>query len=223
MKVHIGPYTNWIGPYQIADKIFFWVKNRFIPDDDPRSQRWDYKAHDKFGDWLADIDWLTSFCNWVDSKKKRKVKIHLDHYDTWSMDHTLSLIIHPMLIQMKETKHGSPFVDDEDVPEHLRSTAAPPLTEEEKNYGGVDSLHEARWNWILDEMIWAFYNEANDDPDAPESPTRYTRKIMGDMEFDDSPENHQSWEKYLEENRKYEERKQKAFLLFGKYYRCLWD
>lgn len=223
MKVHIGPYTNWIGPYQIADKIFFWVKNRFIPDDDPRSQRWDYKAHDKFGDWLADIDWLTSFCNWIDSKKKRKVKIHLHNYDTWSMDHTLSLIIHPMLIQMKATKHGSPFVDDEDVPEHLRSSAAPPLTEEEKNRGSVDNLHEARWDWILDEMIWAFYNEANDDPDAPESPTRYTRKIIGDMEFDDSPENHQSWEKYHEENRKYEERKQKAFLLFGKYYRCLWD
>lgn len=224
MKVHIGHYRNWTGPYQIADKIFFWIDRRGIfADNDPRLDRWDYKAHDKFGDWLAEVDWLSNLCNWVESKKKRKVKIRIDHYDTWSMDHTLSLIIHPMLVQMKATKHGSPFVDDEDVPEHLRSAAAPPLTEEEKNYGGTDSLHEARWDWILDEMIWAFYQEANDDPDGPESPSAYSRQIGENIHFDDSPENVMSWSKYHEENAKFDERKANAFKLFGRYYRCLWD
>jgi len=224
MKVHIGPYNSWIGPYQIADKIFFWIDRRGIfADDDPRHERWDYKAHDKFGDWLASFDWLTNFCNWVESKKKRKIDIRLDNYDTWSMDHTLSLIIHPMLVQMKATKHGSPFVDDEDVPEHLRSAAAPPLTKEEENYGATDSLHEARWDWILDEMIWAFYQEANDDPDAPESPSAYSRKIADGIPFDDSPENRISWEKYHEENAKFDKRKTNAFKLFGRYYRALWD
>jgi hypothetical protein len=224
MKVHIGPYNNWIGPYQIADKIFFWIDRRGIfADNDPRLDRWDHKAHDKFGDWLAEFDWLCNLCNWVESKKKRKVKIRIDNYDTWSMDHTLSLIIHPMLVQMKATKHGSPFVDNEDVPEHLRSTAAPPLTEEEKNYGGTDSLHEARWDWILDEMIWAFYQEANEDPDAPESPIAYSRKIMDGVPFDDSPENRVSWEKFHEENAKFDKRKANAFKLFGRYYRALWD
>lgn len=224
MKIHIGPYKNWTGPYQIADKIFFWIDRRgLFADDDPRHERWDHKAHDKFGDWLAELDWLCNLCNWVESKKKRKVKIRIDNYDTWSMDHTLSLIIHPMLVQMKATKHGSPFVDDEDVPEHLRSTAAPPLTEEEKNYGGTDSLHEARWDWILDEMIWAFYQEANEDPDAPESPTTYSRKISDGIPFDDSPENVMSWEKFHEENAKFDKRKLNAFKLFGRYYRALWD
>jgi hypothetical protein len=224
MKIHIGPYRNWVGPYQIADKIFFWIDRRgLFADDDPRHERWDYKAHDKFGDWLSEVNWLTNFCNWIESKKKRKVKIRIDNYDTWSMDHTLSLIIHPMLVQMKATKHGSPFVDDEDVPEHLRSTAAPPLTEEEKNYGGTDSLHEARWDWILDEMIWAFYQEANEDPDAPESPSAYTRKIMDGVPFDESPENRVSWEKFHEENAKFDKRKANAFKLFGRYYRALWD
>jgi len=224
MKVHIGPYNNWIGPYQIADKIFFWIDRRGIfADDDPRHERWDYKAHDKFGDWLANFDWLTNFCNWVESKKKRKVEIRLDNYDTWSMDHTLSLIIHPMLVQMKATKHGSPFVDDEDVPEHLRSAAAPPLTEEEKNYGGVDKLHEARWDWILDEMIWAFYQEVNDDPDGPESPGAYTRRIADGIPYDDSPENAKSWDEYFAENKKFNDRKANAFKLFGRYYQALWD
>ena len=41
------------------------------------------------------------------------------------MDHTLAMIIVPMLKQLKETKHGAPFVDDEDVPEELKSTSAP--------------------------------------------------------------------------------------------------
>jgi hypothetical protein len=224
MKVHIGPYNNWIGPYQIADKIFFWIDRRGIfADDDPRHERWDFKAHDKFGDWLASFDWLTNFCNWIESKKKRKIDIRLDNYDTWSMDHTLSLIIHPMLVQLKATKHGSPFVDDEDVPENLRSAAAPPLTEEEKNYGGVDKLHEARWDWILDEMIWAFYQEANDEPDAPESPSAYTRRIADGIPFDDSPENRISWDEYFAENKKFNDRKANGFKLFGRYYQALWD
>ncbi len=42
------------------------------------------------------------------------------------MDYTLSHIVVPMLKQLKETKHGAPFVDDEDVPEELKSTSAPP-------------------------------------------------------------------------------------------------
>jgi hypothetical protein len=223
MKVKIGPYREWIGPYQIADKIFFWTdRNGIWLDEDPRWNRWDYKACEKLGDWLAE-SWINKFCSWIETKKKRTVEIKIDRYDTWSMDHTLSLIIHPMLVQMKATKHGSPFVDDEDVPEYLRSASAPPLTEEEENCGATDSLHEARWDWILDEMIWAFYQEANEDPDGPESPSAYSRQIGENIHFDDSPENVMSWEKYHEENTKFEERKANAFKLFGRYYRCLWD
>jgi hypothetical protein len=32
-----------------------------------------------------------------------------------------------------------------------------------------------------------------------------------------------SWEKFHEENTKFDERKANAFKLFGKYYRNLWD
>jgi hypothetical protein len=81
----------------------------------------------------------------------RRVKIVIDPYDTWSMDHTLALIIVPMLKQLHATKHGAPFVDDEYVPEHLRSTAAPP----KENEWDVDDNHFKRWDYVLDEMIWA--------------------------------------------------------------------
>lgn len=38
----------------------------------------------------------------------RRIDIQIDKYDTWNMYHTLALIIYPMLIQLKETKHGVP-------------------------------------------------------------------------------------------------------------------
>ncbi len=27
MKIYIGPYKNWVGPYQIAEALCFWAKN----------------------------------------------------------------------------------------------------------------------------------------------------------------------------------------------------
>ena len=51
-----------------------------------------------------------------DPTKQQKVSIKIDPWDTWSMDLTLALIIHPMLKQLHKTSHGAPYVDDEDVP-----------------------------------------------------------------------------------------------------------
>lgn len=100
-----------------------------------------------------------SINNYTKNGDERKNKIIIDKWDTWNMDHTLALIIHPMLIQLKETKHGSPFVDDDDVPEHLQSTSAPP----KKNEWDIDAFHHDRWNWIIDELIWTFGSILNDD------------------------------------------------------------
>jgi hypothetical protein len=200
MKVYIGPYKKWIGPYQIADKIFFWVDRRGIfSDDDPRHERWDYKAADAFGDWIANT-WVTKFCNWIAEKCERKIKVRIDQYDTWSMDHTLALIIHPMLLQLNATKHGSPWVDDEDVPENLRSTAAPELTEEEKITHSPDALMHDRWQWVLDEMIFAFEKELDDSWEME----YYNRKDYDGLEA-------------------IHERMKNGFRLFGRYYQGLWD
>jgi hypothetical protein len=220
MKVKIGPYLTWYGPYQIADYVFFWTKRRY----DDELERWDYKLKDQFGDWLADT-WVGTFCNWIQEKRKRTEIVRIDPYDTWSMDHTLSLIIHPMLVQLKNTKHGAPFTDDEDVPEHLRSTNAEPKKEE----WDTDNLFFDRWNWILDEMIWAFDQAANDDPDAPAFPENRAPivKKMDQEGFTDMlvrPEGEEAeWEKYRADSLVHENRKQNAYNLFGKYYRSLWD
>jgi len=121
MKVKIGKYTNWVGPYQIADALCFWAtKVKDETDIVPRKPDW---VHE-FGRWLSEDkqgndSLLTKVCQWVESKKKRTIKVHIDRWDTWGMDHTLAHIILPMLKQLKASKHGAPNVDDEDVPEHL--------------------------------------------------------------------------------------------------------
>jgi len=161
MKVYIGPYSNYIGPYQIADMILFWKKKDLFSDNDD-------DLTFRFGTWLAEKkdgspSLLAKFCLWVDSKRKRKVEVKIDNYDTWNADQTLALIIVPLLHQLRHDKYGYCLVDDKDVPKHLRSTAAPELTEEQKNTGQYDELAEARWNWVLDEMIWAFEQHADDN------------------------------------------------------------
>ena len=76
-------------------------------------------------------------------KGEQKISVHIDPWDTWSMDRTLALIVHPMLKQLHKTNHGAPCTDDDDVPEHLRSTNAKP----KKNDWDTDSNHFKRWNW----------------------------------------------------------------------------
>lgn len=78
--------------------------------------------------------------------RKRKVKIKYDDYDTWSLDHTLSLIILPGLIQLKETNHGYAIVDSDDLPTACLK----------------DASGEEQWEWVMDEMIWAFTQLAED-------------------------------------------------------------
>ena len=198
MKVYIGPYRNWIGPYQIAKKLLFWMK-----EDDDRI--W------KFGEWLYKSNTLCRICEWIESKKNRKTEIRIDKYDTWNMDHTLALIVLPMLKQLKATKHGSPYTDDEDVPEHLRSKAdrikmGDPDIRKVEIWDPDDTIHD-RWNWVMDEMIYAFEMELDEDWDM---------RIYEKYGKDWPPE-------ALAERKVIQDRIANGFRLFGKYYQGLWD
>jgi hypothetical protein len=126
-------------------------------------------------------------------RRVQKIKIHIDRWDTWSMDHTLAYIVLPMLKQLKETKHGAPYVDPDDCPKDLRP--------KEQDEYGTDDTHFARWDWVLDEMIYAFDCKANKDDVY--------------MRFDIKTERDA-----MEAEQK---RISNGFRLFGKYYESLWD
>ena len=216
MKVIIGPYNNWFGPYQLAELLCFWAKE--VKDEDGLldKPRWVHR----FGEWLAEKQdgtptLLHKFLLWVDHKKTRQVYVKIDKWDTWSMDHTLSHIVVPMLKQLQATKHGAPHVDDEDVPEHLRSTSAPP---KEHDYD-VDDNHFKRWDWALGEMIWAFEQKLDDNGDDQ----FYTHPSEAEKAGKSVQEQIQLIKVDREGLDAWQARKANGYRLFGKYYEALWD
>ena len=239
MKIKIGPYKNWFGPYQLAEKLMFWVPKE--KDEYGFSHTAD-RVH-KFGEWLAHgkvlpepavgevctmwedrpQTWLYKFLSWIHSKNQRTIKVHIDRWDTWSMDHTLAYIVLPMLKQLKETKHGAPQVDYEDVPKELRPTKKE-LAAYNKD-GTTDDKFFERWDWVLDEMIFAFENKVNDDWEEQfttgEHDLQWKKLEDGNSQMVYGP-NHTAQTDW-EGRKAYEARIQNGFRLFGKYYQNLWD
>ena len=238
MRVKIGPYTNWFGPYQLAELLCFWAKKEKDEYGFERKPDW---VHN-FGEWLAHGEvepepkvgeirswdrerhhtWLYKFLIWIESKKKRTIKVQIDRWDTWSMDHTLAYIVLPMLKQLRESKHGAPYVDLEDVPKELHGKK---LTKKQKDQGDVDDKHFERWDWVLNEMIFAFYSKVNDGWEAQfetgESDLQWKTLENGMSEMVRGPDDTKVYD--WEGRKAYEARIQNGFRLFGKYYQNLWD
>lgn len=208
MRAYIGPYKNWWGPFQIADFL------RYAGFSKRRCKR--------IGEWLNDTP-LLEVCEWIHARRKRTVKIKIDDYDVWGMDHTLAMIVVPLLQRLKEKKQGAPHVDDDDVPEHLRSASTPPPTPEEINFGSPDANWFSRWDWILDEIIWSFEQILDEeesemkfskdkDPSKPsDEPGLSFRESMERIDFD-----HEAYKAH-------HDRIQNGMCLFGKYLRGMWD
>ena len=151
--------------------------------------------------------------NWIwFDRRTQKIKVRIDKWDTWSMDHTLAHVIHPMLVQLKATNHGAPNVDADDVPKELRATKKQ-LAAYGKT-GDVDPKHFERWDWILDEMIWAFEQKCRDNWEGDfytyedDSEGMFGLKLV--------------WEDRVGQ-KAHQERMTNGFKLFGKYYENLWD
>lgn len=142
------------------------------------------------------------------SNKERKVSIQIDPWDTWNMDTTLALIIVPMLKQLRIGKEGgAPYIADEDVPENLRRSSAPPVKDWE-----TDDNYFKRWDWVLDEMIFAFESKLTNWEDQfwntpPASTDDDINPILG---CDAAG------------IKAYTDRMENGFRLFGKYYSGLW-
>lgn len=207
MKVKIGPYRNrW------TCQIHYDYMNK----------KYDYTwegnttKYEAFLEKLEDV--VQFFYNWTinwvwDKFPPQRMKIHIHNYDTWSMDDTLAHILVPMLKQLRETKHGAPFVDNEDVPEELRMSKKELDTFHNDGTEDDDKFFK-RWDWIMDEMIWAFEQKTYD----------WEEQYYGEWQ----PSKDKPFGGYFlnpnDEGRKaHHERMKNGFRLFGKYYEALWD
>jgi hypothetical protein len=238
MRVRIGTYVNWFGPYQLAEKLCFWAKEEKDEFGFPQKPDW---VHD-FGEWLAHgsvepeaqvgevrpfakerpMTWLYKFLSWIHSKQKRVIKVQIDPWDTWNMDHTLAHIVLPMLRQLKAKAHGAPYVDLDDVPKELHGKR---LTKKQRDNGELDDKHFERWDWVLDEMIFAFESKLDDSWEeqfeSGESDHQLVQLEGGMSRMIDGPRHTKVYD--WEGRKVYEARIQNGFRLFGKYYQNLWD
>jgi hypothetical protein len=216
MKVYLSNYRNhWISPYTILEKVFFW---REIDYDEPIIDR------------LSNI--LLPLCQGIqkvlDTIHPKIDYVKIDKWDTWNMDSSLSQIILPMLKQLQLTKHGAPSVNDEDVPEglNLRSTEAPP----KENEWDTDENWHKRWDWVLAEIIWTF-EQLTSDWESQFHSGEFDRVSTPCTWDDDGKPILFRWDKGPNDTSKFDSdgymkhsnRIDKGLILFGKYYRGLWD
>ena len=151
-----------------------------------------------YPNWRFYHHWLH---DWFGYTPKQKTKIRIDRFDTWSMDSTLAPIILPMLKQLKESKHGAPAVEFKDVPEELMPPDAEAVKKLYMENGETDENFFKRWDYVLDEMIWAFEQKCRDD-------------WMEDYHYN-------KWD--TDGANAHQARMSNGFRLFGKYYESLWD
>lgn len=223
MKVYLSNYRHhWLSPYTIIEKIVFW---REIDYDEP--------AVKKASDLLTPI--CQALQSVLDFVHPQISYVKVDKYDTWNMDSTLAVIILPMLKQLKATKHGSPYVKDEDVPKTLRSTTRAAIKSKVNDWD-TDCNHHRRWEWVLSEMIWAFeqlqpdsdweslYHKGNIefvstpiDANGNEVPKDQASLYR----LDKGPNDTSTFNK--DGYTKHQERITNGLRLFGTYYQGLWD
>jgi hypothetical protein len=221
MRIWMSNYRDhWLSPYTILDKVFFW---REIDYDEPVIERWSNRLNPLCIAIQKFLDFVHPRINYV----------KIDRWDTWSMDHTLAHIILPMLKQLKEKQHGAGFVDDQDVPEGigLRSTEALP----KENQWDTDSNHFARWDWVINEMIFAFECKVDDswedafregDIDMLWVPVdaHGNQVPKGEHKYyqmKDGPKN--TYKCDYDGMKVVQNRIDNGFRLFGRYYQNLWD
>ena len=245
MKVYIGPYTN---NRYVADFHYKYMNKKYKYDWEESSTRLE-KLLEKLEGWCQTV--FDATINKLISKRKRKINVRIDNYDTWSMDHTLAHIALPMLKQLRDTKHGSPFVDKEDLPEHLRFSERESavfdhghydktLNATEEELEAVDEKFQSQWLWVIDQMIWSFEQELDEDEGdknfyEPYAPDEVIKPRMINVVNKDGTTLEKEWPNWSEERERergkfnkekfdtYHKRKQNGFTLFGKYYQNLWD
>ena len=166
---------------------------------------------------------------------RRKIDVQIDKFDTWSLDHTLALIIYPALIQLKATKHG--------IPSELVDDVGGEDWDPQESFEFYKETHNEsweiaakRWDEILDKMIWSFeqlvkedydslYHHGKSEYDWVKTDKKFQNPITGKLEetyqmVDKNPT--KTWYDHVG-HQLHEERIQEGLELFGKYYRALWD
>jgi len=233
MKAIIGKPVHCYNTQRVERKYFEWRHKKHVWDVDERHYDWlDHTVLKLLDAWQTVLHYTV---NQIQSRRKQKVKVRVDEWDSWEARTTLAHVILPVLEQLRDTEYGAPFVDLDDVPEELRHEK---LTKEQLENGEVGDKHFERWDYVLDAMIWSFREIAEDMPGEEEfftgeSDLKWTRVGVNGNEvdkdydgeilyrMDKGPNDTSHFDKAAYDA--YSERVDYGLRMFGKYFRSLWD
>jgi hypothetical protein len=221
MKFITRKPVNWFGPYQLFSPVEkFLIRLGYTED----------QAFDFVHDIVEHIpnrpfELLDKFRR---SLPWNKQVVKIDKWDTWNMDTTLAYIVVPMLKQLKETKHGIPCDFAEVGGEDWEAQQCFDFYSEDTNKL-FNEKAVARWDEVMDKMIWSFEQIITDCTSEDVYWEPYWEDMDPSEEIDENsvynqigiehPRKKINREKMEEYNRRMSE----GFELFGKYYRNLWD
>lgn len=162
MKVYIGNFRG-INIDGKIDHLFFKIFKIFIFEEEKFTKRHRLVYN------IFNV--VSSICKPIDrfiDNFPRTIRVKVDDYDLFSLDHTLSLVILPCLEKYKEhLEQGYFFVDEKDLPKELRTGKT--------RYENPDS-EVIKCKWIIDEMIYAFRTVSIDDENL------YDREVQARVE-----------------------------------------
>ena len=135
--------------------------------------------------------------------------------DTWDLDHSLSPVIHSALTKLREVILAEDFCK-----------CPSDFFEETGDWDGDCDRGYVKWMEVLNEMIYAFGNNAPDimayNLEYFEEPEHGEETKEGYFQWAMSPVNPEAHERYTSDKAAHEKRKAKGLILFGTYYHTLW-
>lgn len=137
-------------------------------------------------------------------KAKRVERVRVHRYDLINADHTLALVILPILRMFRKHNNGLPgsMIDLSYVDTMEPGTKEFKAAEERSHKAGAKA-----WDAALDEMIWAFGEVASEGAGEPALPATRTKNAMA------------AWHRKVDA---YNKRIEDGIVLFGKHLRSMW-
>lgn len=206
MIYRFGKYPRW---YNTADCEQSWLEFRYgarginIPESK-------YDLLDRFIVSVLDRVQLilNKTVNSFNELRGQKIRVHVENHDIWSADVTIAHMVLPLLEKLRDEKQGYPLIDPKDIeglPRELKPTKKE--VDQYKKYGTPDDKAEGRWNWVLNEMIFAMQCIVDDSWEDEFFEMDATSIRMMDKEGYDETQ----------------KRIDRGLRFFGLWFRALWD
>lgn len=206
MLVYINHPNHFISPIELAEKLFHIDYNS------------DIRLHRILSNICIPLVNIYSFLLRI--FHPQITYVHTSYADTWNLDHTLGTVILASLRHFRTTCYGAPAVDLSDIPSDLQTSEY--------------TIHD-HWDFILDEMIFAFEHHINhkwEDDCCTGTYDLYWQPIDKDgLPVEKGQHTAYSLEHGPNHTVEYDtaalalmsRRIQNGFRLFGRYYQALWN